>query len=276
MVVFNEEEHKYTNVKGKQYISSTTIIHKYAQEFDEKFWGLYKALERIDINFVKNKGKYVKVKNEDVLITLVPSYIDLDVLDVVKRIILKEWKDKNDKSKVRGTKIHLEKENGSLAKPKELFEGLSYKMNPKLALDFGNINFDYFTELKDGYHTELLLWNHEFEIAGMSDVVIVETDKFGDRWVSILDYKTNKEIKQSNKFQKMKYPLEHFDDCNYSHYILQLSLYCYLLECMGFKVKHLRLIWINEFGHEIPFVLQYKKQDVINMIEHYNNTKNES
>ena len=273
MVVFNEEEHKYSNVKGKQYISSTTIIHKYAQEFDGEFWSLYKALERIDINFVKNKSKYAKIKDEAILLKLVPSYIDLDVLDVVKRIILKEWKDKNDKSKVRGTKIHLEKENGSLGKPKESFEGISYNVNQKTVLDFSNISFDYLTELKDGYHSELLLWNHDLEIAGMSDVVIIETDKFGDRWVSVLDYKTNREIKQSNKFQKMKYPLDHLDDANYFHYTLQLSLYCYLLECMGFKVKHLRLIWINEFSHEIPFVLQYRKQDVINMIEHYNSNK---
>jgi len=275
MVIFNEIEHSYKNIKNEQYISSTTLIHKYVNVFPAEFMSCYKALERIDKNFTKNKGKYLKHKKADVsmLMSVIPDYIDKDVLDVATKIILKEWKKKNDDSKVKGTAIHLKKEKGALDKDVETFEGIPYKVNQQVKYDFSNISLDYYKDLKDGYHTELLLWNHDFKIAGMSDVVIIETDRFGQRWVSIVDFKTNKEIKMENRWENMLYPLEKFPDSNYHHYTLQLSLYCYMLECMGFKIKHLRLIWIRDTGEEIPYVLDYVKQDVINMIEHYNSNK---
>ena len=48
-VAFNEEKHKYFNVDdpSKEYISVTTLIHKFTQPFDKDFWSAYKALEKL-------------------------------------------------------------------------------------------------------------------------------------------------------------------------------------------------------------------------------------
>ena len=48
-VAFNEEKHKYFNVDdpSKEYISVTTLIHRFTQPFDKDFWSAYKALEKL-------------------------------------------------------------------------------------------------------------------------------------------------------------------------------------------------------------------------------------
>jgi hypothetical protein len=278
MVKFIDEDdrHDYLNENDEKYISSTTIVHKYVKPFNKLFWSHWSALKEIDKYFDSNKGKYMQRKNKplELLLAIVPDYIDKDVLDLTVKKILIQWDEKNAKSKIKGTKIHLEKELSALGKIKEDFAGIKYQVNQKSNFNFRDFDkLSYYDLLPDGFHSELLLWNHELKIAGMSDIVIIETDKFGDRWISIGDYKSNLKIEWENKYDKMLYPLDKYSDCNGNHYTLQLSLYAYLLELMGFKVKHLRLIWINELGDEIPYVLNYKKQDVINMIEHYNNNK---
>ena len=48
-VCFNDENHKYFDVndESKQYISVTTLIDRYGQEFNKDFWSAYKALEKL-------------------------------------------------------------------------------------------------------------------------------------------------------------------------------------------------------------------------------------
>ena len=47
-VAFNDQEHIYWNVNdNKRYVSVTTLIHRYTQEFDKEFWSSYKALEKL-------------------------------------------------------------------------------------------------------------------------------------------------------------------------------------------------------------------------------------
>jgi hypothetical protein len=236
----------------------------------------YCALKKVDKYFDQNKSRYYQRKDKplELLLAVLPDYIDKDVLDLEAKKLILEWAKTNKDSLSKGTELHLEKENSTLSKHKETFAGIKYQVNQKNNFTFRDFdNLSYYELLQDGYHPELRLWNHDLKLSGTADIVIIETDKFGDRWISLGDFKTNREIKMSNKYDKMLFPLNKYEDTNYNHYTLQLSLYAYLLELMGFKVKHLRLIWINELGDEIPYVLNYKKQDVINMIEHYNSNK---
>mgnify|MGYP001772386015 FL=1 len=47
-VAFNDQEHIYWNVNdNKRYVSVTTLIHRYTQEFDKEFWSSYKDLEKL-------------------------------------------------------------------------------------------------------------------------------------------------------------------------------------------------------------------------------------
>jgi hypothetical protein len=72
--------------------------------------------------------------------------------------------------------------------------------------------------------------------------------------VNIIDYKTNKEIKMESYknwegvSDKMLSPIDHLDDCNFSHYALQLSIYMYII------LKHNpKLLPGKIFIHHITF-----------------------
>ena len=44
-LIFKEDEHKYTDTKGRSYLSTTTLLHSYAPKFDKSYWLHKKAKE---------------------------------------------------------------------------------------------------------------------------------------------------------------------------------------------------------------------------------------
>jgi hypothetical protein len=116
---------------------------------------------------------------------------------------------------------------------------LSIGIDPKLILD-------YYKDLPDGVYPELLLWHNKSMTSGTADRVIIETIG-SERWVTIEDYKTNKEIKNYNYLDKrtgkpvvnkyMLAPFENLCNCNYWHYQIQLNIYGYMLEAFGFRIR---------------------------------------
>lgn len=47
-VIYNDEKHLYLDkATGAKYTSVTTLIHDYAQPFDEVWWAKYKACESL-------------------------------------------------------------------------------------------------------------------------------------------------------------------------------------------------------------------------------------
>ena len=46
-LIFHEEGHKYNDTFGNEFISTTTLLHKYAPEFDKDYWLKKKAKELI-------------------------------------------------------------------------------------------------------------------------------------------------------------------------------------------------------------------------------------
>lgn len=278
MVKFQEDIHQYTNSQEEVYLSATSLIHKYVAEFDSDYWSMYKAIEELDPNFKKNKKVYLALKTTEYLLSILPYNITKESVLEGQKSILKQWDEKNLKSRVKGTAFHKGKENLILNSNSITFENATHKVQDykvmfedKPLTELKDVN--YFDSLPDGYYSELLLFHHGYKIAGTADIVIIRSDDKGNRFVIVDDYKTNIEIKTENRYQQMKYPVNHLPDCNYFHYNLQTSLYGYLLECMGFKVIHTRITWIDSSLNEIPYVFDYKRKDVINMLEHYTNNK---
>ena len=77
----------------------------------------------------------------------------------------------------------------------------------------------------EAIHSEMLLWNHEYEIAGQADLII---DHKNNEF-SIGDFKTNKKIEFYSAFgNRMLAPVTHLSQCQHSIYALQLSLYAYM------------------------------------------------
>lgn len=116
--------------------------------------------------------------------------------------------------------------------------------------------------------TELIVNQQSYEIKHHSTSSIVELR-------IIEDGKTNKRIRDrgyGNK--KMLAPLSHLEDCEMSHYSLQLSIYQYMLEYFGFHPGVRRII---HFPHEIEglgtpspaeYELPYLRDEVIAMLTH--------
>lgn len=91
-------------------------------------------------------------------------------------------------------------------------------------------------------------------------------------------HNTNKEIKktsffdvQSKQRQMMKYPLNNIQDSNYWHYIIQLSLYAWIIKKNNpeFNIKSLTLIHYDHNDKMTTYDLPYLEKDVERMLAYY-------
>ena len=199
------------------------------------------------------------------------------------------WEKKKNDSCERGTLLHLHKETGD-KQNQEMITYYSEVIGDKKIIK--NIE-----NLEDGWHLELALYNHEFEVCGTADKVFIETIK-GIRYIDVEDYKTNKSIDLESYFnprtkthEMMKAPLNHLMNSNYWGYALQLSTYAYFLERYNFVVRHLELIHIPleecktkkdqkdsvvehdgkkyKISKETKYKIPYLKKEVIKLLNYY-------
>ncbi len=240
-VSFDEASHTYTNMHNKRYTSATTLIGKYKQPFEK---------EKIATAYAKKHGN-------------------------TAAYWIQQWEQKGADACAKGTKFHKKQELATLGTDAYITEtGVVPVQNMAV---FTEPNIDY-TQLPNGVYTEMLLWNHYFEIAGQADKVTIE-----DGYFDIDDYKTNKKIDMSSfkdwktgRYKMMKYPVSHLMDCNFQHYEIQISIYAFMLEEMGLKPRNLM------FHHHPPgstpdsvqdegikYTLDYKKKEVLAMLIHY-------
>lgn len=94
------------------------------------------------------------------------------------------------------------------------------------------------------YRTEWYVFDEASKICGSIDMVFCEQDD--PSIVHIYDWKRSKEIKKENRWESGMPPLDHFPDCNFSHYTLQLNLYKYILEtCYEKTVRSMMLVILH-------------------------------
>ena len=274
-VAFTERNHKYFDItdRSKEYISVTTLIHRYTQPFDKEFWSAYKALEKLlpkdSWNIEKKSLLSTKKFNKELLDVYNISENDFNK---VQQDILDAWDEENRKSCERGTKIHADIENSFYTHPHNISLkkfGLGGKFECKK--DYSELDLEY------GVYPEYLIYRESddgiLRLAGQIDLII----KSGNDIV-LCDHKTNKKIDQKSGYNsqtksttKMKYPLNNLDDANFYHYTLQLSTYAWMLQKINpnFVIKDLIL---NHYDHNVNNTLyhcEYLKKDVERMLYHY-------
>ena len=89
-----------------------------------------------------------------------------------------------------------------------------------------------------------MVGDSELGLCGMVDQLFWN-EKSGE--LEIWDWKTNKEIKEKNKWQQFKSPLSHLDVCELNTYSLQLSLYKHIIEKnTNLKLCSSYIVWLNE------------------------------
>lgn len=201
MIQFQEEGHLYTSIipDDIKWLGVTTLVKKLHQPFDSD--GVDRAFEcsvRKPTKAYPNKWYGIP-----------PSEIDA------------AWEAERNRSTELGHWYHSKREAAlidsggiPLVFRSDIREGRKYAPNQML---------------REGIYPELMVYLLSGEICGQSDYVEVRDGK-----VYIKDYKTCKEIKRrgftSWKGTKMMYsPIEHLEDCDFTHYALQLSIYMYII-----------------------------------------------
>lgn len=275
-VEFYEDEHKYLDVNtNTQFISVTTLIHEYSQEFDEDFWSSYKAMEALLDPEIFNliKGQLISTKKFHKAF-IKKFELNPEAFEAKKQEILAEYAKKRDDACKRGTEIHSILENSFYGKEKFDFSKYGIK---NLSGNF-TCKKDYYELILDrGIYPEYLIYKSSSDgilnLAGQIDLLVKDGNE-----IYIIDWKTNGKIDQKsfyNKYKKsyemMKFPLNNLMDCNYSHYCLQLSTYAYMLQQINpnFEIKMLKLVHFDHEGNQNEYDIPYLKDDVEKMLKHY-------
>lgn len=264
---FDEGPHKYTDSNGNEYISTTTLIGQYAPKFDVKFWAHKKAKEQ-GVSEQEILRQWDKIKNEACdRGTNTHNSIENAIKDV---------------SKFKEAIKYLEQiESGRCVtvadipyldvKPLDIdkFKEATHNKYDKI--------YDVFKFYIDkGYtiYSEIGVFDPTLLISGTIDILCIKNDNF-----VILDWKTNRDglkfesgyFKKDKsvipnqltnewirKSEKMLPPLNHLDECNGSHYTMQLSIYARLVErileipCVGLGLCHIGSPFVlNEYGQPL-------------------------
>jgi ATP-dependent exoDNAse (exonuclease V) beta subunit len=176
---------------------------------------------------------------------------------VSQEMVLELWATETKKATDKGTKIHKLMEDfikNGITRPEFNFLYKSYDDLVRLCI--GN-----FKTVK----AESLLYNHDYCVAGMSDIIYENTNDF-----TVADFKTNKKFKFTTDFNDFFIdPVSHLTYCEFNMYALQLSMYAYMHELVtGKKCKKLVVFYLNQ-DKWIPYHLNYMKTDIINIFKHY-------
>lgn len=196
--------------------------------------------------------------------------IDLTAFNNKVAEIKEGYKKNRDESCRRGTALHAIRED-MYSVPGNV-EIKKYGLGGSFKTNAGNYKLD----CDRGVYPEFLI-SYKFDdylmISGQLDLLIKDCND-----ITIVDYKTNKKIDMKSYFdnstkksQKMKFPLNDIDDCNFYHYSMQLSVYSYLLQKINpkFKIKKLIIHHIDHDNNETEYECPYLKEEVERMLLHY-------
>lgn len=273
-VCYNDSTHTYWNENdNKKYISVTTLIGKFCQEYDREFWSAYKALEKLisSEEFAMEKKQLLETKRFNKKYYLDMYNISEVEFNSAQQDILDEWQKTNKESCDRGSAIHADLENKYLSKPtcemKHLGLGGKFDVKPNY----------YELDLERGVYPEYFVHrtsdDGKLRLAGQIDLLIKDGND-----IYIVDYKTNKKLDEKSYFdtrtkksQMMKYPMNNLMDCNKVHYTLQLSLYAWMLQKINpdFVIKKLILVHYDHAGNVTEHEVEYLKEDVERMCKYW-------
>lgn len=274
-IAFVEETHKYFDVTdpSKQFVSVTTMIHSFSQPFDADFWSAYKVLEKLlskEAWNIEKKSLLNTKKFDKVLLEL--HEIDENDFNREQQAILDAWDEEKRSSCERGTRIHAELENSFYTKKKDI-DLAKYQIGGKFECIKDKTELD----LENGVYPEYLIhWQSsdgKLNVAGQIDLLVKKGNK-----ITIGDWKSNRKIdtksffdSKTKKSVKMQFPLNAIDDCNYWHYVLQLSTYAFMIQQLNpeFEIEDLVLVHFDHNDNMTVYHLPYMKDEVIKMLGYY-------
>lgn len=233
-IFFEEASHSYTDSLGTKFTSVTNFVHEFSGSQD---WDAIARRYALKHDYDGCVGKMAAAETEEE---------KAFILALATLRVREEWKAAGDKACTLGTHVHAFMENQwkrKLYVPNE--ECPDYEEMTATGLQAYQELSKRFVPIRE----EFIVYNTDWKLCGTIDFLAYDTLK--DRIV-ILDYKTNKEIKKDNPFQRCVGVLEGLPDCNYVHYSAQLSTYKAILESRtALKVGGMALIHLRKNGYSV-------------------------
>lgn len=149
-------------------------------------------------------------------------------------VVRENWTKKNRDSTDFGTKIHSFIETALNTKK---ITNNEYKKVVKGIVDM------LYEGFSGTYKTEKIISDVQRRVAGTADLIVENDTSF-----SIIDFKTNKQIKYTNDFEDkfLHKPLSHLPNSEYFKYSLQLSFYAFFYNNITNKqVDRLSFFWLK-------------------------------
>lgn len=204
-VTFNDTDHSYW-YKGKKLTSATTKKAEIKGDFHREYWLKYKTLEATEgVDIVPNGYPYFRING----VRKHYKNINVDTSELEA-----EWEKKKEDGLRKGTAIHKYLENAwnrkYYTRRSELLDSYIEDHAHYIPISLEQIvsDFKYHGGQVDGIFYDII------------------TDE-----IVMADYKTDKELLTKSKYRnKLKYPFEDLDDCNYNGYRIQMNMYRYMLE----------------------------------------------
>lgn len=229
-------EHKYIHRKtGKKYKSVTTVIALIEPHFDAEGVSAAIVAQADD----KKQERYIGMSQ-------------VQILDF--------WQYLNDTANEYGTKVHDIIERYLLA-GKWYFAKDDFEQ--KVMDGYENLKIDEGKTM----HPERIMFSEDYELAGMSDLIIDIDDVYFD----VGDWKTNNVFNFWDPFgyQTLYPPFDHLQNCQWSIYTIQLSTYALMYE-METKRK-CRHIWIGYWDKELEsftkIPIMYMKKEAKQLLD---------
>lgn len=242
-ILFFEKEHKYTINNETAKYSVSQLIKKYETPFNADDVSIYVA---------KRDG-------------------------LSQKDVLKKWDFEKDYSCHKGSEFHKIVDNffsrKSIKIDKDAIEFFfekrkQYKTNNCIEKYYNEVAklIKNFKSFYNWWKEDHILIKSEFVIGDKTTLVCGTIDNLSynkkTKEFVIFDYKTNKQIKKNNPYQKLTGSLSHFEQCEYIKYSLQLSLYSIIMEKVAsIQIPNSYIVWMNApDDYELIKCLDLKKE----------------
>jgi ATP-dependent exoDNAse (exonuclease V) beta subunit len=226
-----------------------------------KEFEIRKTLRDIEkrISFEQNSHIYLYMRHPCISVTTIIAHFQ-NIFDygdnIAKRkaeergvevaTIKAEWKEKGKRSREDGTYVHSQLEDWFYNKSHHDFDLDNKKVEAGI---------NYLASL-DGnlIAVEQMVAHPNYLVAGTVDFIVYNNDGT----ISLGDWKTNEEITDFSYNKKMRGGLGHLNDCNLYHYMLQLSIYKYILQTyFKIEVRDIFLVHLKSDGTYEKRTLDY-------------------
>ena len=184
-----------------------------------------------------------------------------------KAQILEFWQMLNDEANTYGTYVHDVVEKYLKANKWWFPED---ELAQKVIAGYNLLKVDEGVRIQP----ERIMFSEEFELAGMSDLIVDIDDKFFD----VGDWKTNRIFNFYNPYghETLLKPFDHLQNCQWSIYTIQLSTYALMYEME--TGKKCRQIWVGYWDKTIEtferIQIMYLKHEARKLMElHKYNTQ---